>query len=485
MGFGPCPRVDEVDGHVVEHDTEVVPLVERGLEAGEVEAVTPIGERLLHPVLVGAVLPLVVAVVAGPAGTADPLAQVGDGRVGELDAELLGLHVQQNDTMPTTPLGPPLAGVRVLDLSQVLAGPVCGRILADLGADVIKIEAPQGDLTREVLPLVNGQSLYYTHANAGKRGVGVDLRTEHGAALVGDSRERADVFIENFRPGVLARRGLGADDLLARTRASCTARSAAGVGTVRGQTGRRTRRWCTPRRVASSSTARLRDAPPAQELHSHGDINAACSRRTRSSRALFQRERTGAGQHLDVSMAEALVYTDEWTLHRRRRVRARADPRHLELPDLHASPTAPTSRWWATRCALVQIAAATRRRRASSPDDHAKRRGDPCRRSWRGCPTSPRWRRCSSRPGFLVSEVRIGSDLADTPWAEARGLFVEVEPDTRGGGRAVPVRPRRRRRTGPGAAAGEHRGLVLTELLGLDDADLDDCWKPAAQCDST
>src|SRR5262249_39695326 len=114
------------------------------------------------------------------------------------------------------PLGAPLAGVRVLDLSQVIAGPLCGRVLADLGADVIKIEAPHGDRTREVLPLVNGQSLYYAHMNAGKRGVGVDLRTEAGAAVVAQLAEHADAFVENFRPGVLARRGLGPDDLLAR-----------------------------------------------------------------------------------------------------------------------------------------------------------------------------------------------------------------------------------------------------------------------------
>ena len=306
-------RVDEVDGHVVEHDAEVVPLVERGLEPGEVEPVAPVGERLLHPVLVGAVLPLVVAVVAGPAGAADAIPQVGDGRVGELDAELLGLHVQQNDTMPRTPLGPPLAGVRVLDLSQVLAGPVCGRILADLGADVIKIEAPHGDRTREVLPLVNGQSLYYTHANAGKRGVGVDLRTEAGAALVARLAEHADVFIENFRPGVLARRGLGADDLLARNPRLVYC-SISGWG----QDGPWANRQAYAPLIHAEAgrielAARLRDEPPRQEIHNHGDINAAMCATHAVLAALFQVERTGCGQHLDVSLAEALVYTDEWS----------------------------------------------------------------------------------------------------------------------------------------------------------------------------
>jgi len=89
-----------------------------------------------------------------------------------------------------TALGPPLAGVRVLDLSQVISGPLCGRLLADMGADVVKIESPDLDRTREVLPEVNGQSLYYDHMNAGKRGIGVDLRTADGAALVGRLAER-------------------------------------------------------------------------------------------------------------------------------------------------------------------------------------------------------------------------------------------------------------------------------------------------------
>ena len=207
----------------------------------------------------------------------------------------------------------PLAGVRVLDLSQVIAGPLCGRVLADLGADVIKIESPDGDRTREVLPLVNEQSLYFTHANAGKRGVGVDLRTADGAALVARLAEHADVFIENFRPGVLARRGLGVDDLLARN-PKLVYCSISGWG----QDGPWANRQAYAPLIHAEAgrielAARLRNAPPQQEIHVHGDINAAMSAASAVLAALFQAERTGRGQHLDVSLAEALLYTDEWS----------------------------------------------------------------------------------------------------------------------------------------------------------------------------
>src|SRR5262245_63925666 len=95
----------------------------------------------------------------------------------------------------------------------MISGPLCGRMLADLGADVVKIEPPGGDPTRRVPPLVDGVSPYYAQANAGKRNVGIDLKAPEGASVLARLAATADVLIENFRPGVLARYGLDADAL--------------------------------------------------------------------------------------------------------------------------------------------------------------------------------------------------------------------------------------------------------------------------------
>ena len=107
----------------------------------------------------------------------------------------------------------PLDGVRVLDLTHTLAGPLCTRILADLGADVVKVEGPTGDQVRPFPPVVDGTSAFFHHFNAGKRSVCVDIRDPAGADLVARLATRADVLVENWRPGALARRGLGADVL--------------------------------------------------------------------------------------------------------------------------------------------------------------------------------------------------------------------------------------------------------------------------------
>src|SRR5438045_1284050 len=103
----------------------------------------------------------------------------------------------------------PLAGIRVLDLSRVLSGPSCGKALADLGADVIKVEPPEGDLTRTAQPRAGGVPVYFAQQNCGKRCVSVDLRLDAGRALVADLAAASDVVLENFRPGVLDRLGLG------------------------------------------------------------------------------------------------------------------------------------------------------------------------------------------------------------------------------------------------------------------------------------
>src|SRR5688500_5333248 len=111
----------------------------------------------------------------------------------------------------------PLAGVRVLDLSRALAGPYCTMMLADAGADVLKVEPPSGDDSRGWLPIADGdagsESAYFLSANRGKRSVRLDLKSEEGAARLRELAGRADVLVENYRPGLLDRLGLGLDGL--------------------------------------------------------------------------------------------------------------------------------------------------------------------------------------------------------------------------------------------------------------------------------
>jgi crotonobetainyl-CoA:carnitine CoA-transferase CaiB-like acyl-CoA transferase len=102
----------------------------------------------------------------------------------------------------------PLSGVRVIEFCQVLAGPYCGALLADMGADVIKVEAPEGDLMRSWPPLLEGYSQYFASVNRNKRSVVLDLKVEGDRAAARALALSADVVLENFRPGVMAKFGL-------------------------------------------------------------------------------------------------------------------------------------------------------------------------------------------------------------------------------------------------------------------------------------
>src|SRR6201996_5500644 len=103
----------------------------------------------------------------------------------------------------------PLAGIRVLDLSRLLAGPFCTTILGDLGADIIKVEAlPDGDLYRKSAPFHGGESVSFLAVNRNKRSIAIDFRKAGALDLVRDMVERADVLVENFKPGTMENMGL-------------------------------------------------------------------------------------------------------------------------------------------------------------------------------------------------------------------------------------------------------------------------------------
>ena len=113
----------------------------------------------------------------------------------------------------------PLSGMRVLELAQIMAGPTCGMMLADMGADVIKIEPPFGELGRQIgPPWIAGESAVYLSVNRNKRGMALDLKCAHGREVARRLADNADVVVENFRPGVMRALGLDYDTLASSNR---------------------------------------------------------------------------------------------------------------------------------------------------------------------------------------------------------------------------------------------------------------------------
>lgn len=140
--------------------------------------------------------------------------------LGQDTDEVLGSVFEKEAVKPATPAdggdASPLKGVRVLDLTRMFAGPYCGQLLADLGAEVIKVEEPRiGDPTRRNIPMVNGESTYYMAVNRGKKSITLDLKHPDGRAVLLGLLKTTDVLIENFRPGVMDRLGLAYQDLRA------------------------------------------------------------------------------------------------------------------------------------------------------------------------------------------------------------------------------------------------------------------------------
>lgn len=211
----------------------------------------------------------------------------------------------------------PLAGLVVLDLTRVLAGPYCTRLLADLGARVIKIERPgQGDdMRRGFLQIEEGredQSTYFVRVNAGKESVSLDLAHPEAQGVVLDLARAADVVVENFLPGVVRRLGCDYESLSA-ARPDLVYCSISGYG----QTGpwRHQPAFAHVINAASGMMDLEREqgeAPRPSNLQA-ADVLAATHAFGAITSALWRRERTGQGAYIDVSMLESLVAADDTT----------------------------------------------------------------------------------------------------------------------------------------------------------------------------
>ena len=208
----------------------------------------------------------------------------------------------------------PLNGLRVVDFSRVLAGPLCARTLQDLGAEVIKIEPPSPDVSRFAFPSTDGMSGYYAQQNAGKRNVSINLNLPGAYELVLKLCDTADIVVENFRAGTLGFFGLDYETLAKRNPRLISA-SITGYG-QNGPWRSRMAYAPTVQAEAGFTENSMRHygnalAEPRTDSLSHADVYTGLQAVIAILSALNSRQRSGRGQYIDVAMAATLLAVNE------------------------------------------------------------------------------------------------------------------------------------------------------------------------------
>ena len=205
----------------------------------------------------------------------------------------------------------PLEGIRVLDFTRVLSGPHCTRMLSDMGAEVIKLEPPEGDLTRFAFPRVGSMSTYFAQQNIGKKNISMDLKKPQAIALIKQLVLHCDIVVENFRAGVMDKLGIGYE-VLSEINPRLIYAAISGYGN--------SGPWVNRRAYASVVNAETgltglqadaRGGEVSNDPHSHADVYTGMEAASAILAALFQRTQTNVGQFVDVSMAQTMLYVNE------------------------------------------------------------------------------------------------------------------------------------------------------------------------------
>jgi len=375
--------------------------------------------------------------------------------------------------MNQTALPSPLAGLKVLDMSRVLAGPFAGRMLCDLGADVVKVEPPEGDVTRLWGSVIGNVSGYYAQQNSGKRNISIDLKQSAGVDLLKSLASKADILIENFRPGVMDRFGLDYTTLAA-SNPGLIMLSISGFG----QTGPERERAAYAPVVHAEIGFLQRQATiarsyPVDLTISVADTNASMHGLVGILAALHLRHSTQKGQHIDIAMIDASIVTD--------------DRLHYQIEPGEGSQPQPNE-VWQTAAGPLMLAGDFRYlwrlvekyygASDANPDaDLATRIAG--RRSWisaflnETCPTREAVLEALDRMNIAWGDVRQGPDVVNQPTVQHRGTLTQVTyPD--GSVRRIPQSPYRFSAAssmvrGPAPGLGQHNFDVLQDWLGMED----------------
>lgn len=386
----------------------------------------------------------------------------------------------------------PLSDVVVLDLTRALAGPIASRLLSDLGAEVIKVEPPDGDLTRAIVPRVAGMSVYFVQYNVGKQCVSLDLTDPAGRELFLRMVEQADVVLENYRPEVMARLGLTYDDLVARNpRIILASISGWGHGNSRSSQGAYASAIHAETGVTEMVARRRGEGDaPRNDPMSHADTYSGLHAVAALLAALHMRDRTGEGQAVEISMAESTLVVNDlaaaeltgedpqvgfrggqnWS-----GIYRLSDGRHVNI-----TIDCTTDGGFGTFCRAAERPDWREDERFRTVTDRVANRAalEAEIGAWVArFASAAELEAAIGVSTVLAAEVRTVAELAGTAWAAERGAFVDVELG-QGDAIRVPQAPWRFSAAASGVRPevgfrGEHNRVVLRRLLGLDDAELD------------
>ena len=370
----------------------------------------------------------------------------------------------------------PLEGVKVLDFSRVVAGPFAGRLLSDLGADVVKVEPPDGDGTRIHGKKVQGVSGMFNQQNAGKRNICLDLRAPDGVELAKDLAAVADIVLENYRPDVMARLGIDFATLSA-VNPKLIMLSISGFGHDSPESHRPSYAPVVHAEVGLLHRMAARNGTEPGDLPlSVADTNASLHGLIAVLAALNMRHHTGVGQHIDMSMMDATFSTD--------------DRSHFELEDVPDTlpvcpivdlPFGPVFIASDMKLLFIKLC-----RRCGLEDPTPDGADLETKIALREQAIEDRLKLCGTPQQFAElmdtidipwGQVRDPHDLEAQATLKHRGMIVQID-DRAGGTRPVADSPYRFSHAksgvrGPAAHRGEHNRPILKDWLGLADTEID------------
>jgi crotonobetainyl-CoA:carnitine CoA-transferase CaiB-like acyl-CoA transferase len=387
----------------------------------------------------------------------------------------------------------PLAGMVVLDLSQILAGPVCGMMLADMGADVIKVEKPDGgdDNRRAGPPFIGGQGAGFMAANRNKRSLALNLRDESGRQVFERLLEQADVVVENFRPGVMERLGIGYERLskLKPSLIYCSISGHGGTGPYKDRGGFD---LIAQGMSGLMSITGVPDGVPVKVGVPITDISAGILAANGVLCAYIHAQKTGQGQLVDTSLLEAGIAYTIWessgyfadgeipgplgSAHR-----VSAPYQALRTSDGYINIGAPTQRTWEQLCRAIGQEELIEDQRFREPGDRKAREEELAAllEEIFSQQSTAYWLETLEKAGMVAGPINNIAQVYDDPQVIAREMKVDLEDPDLGTlhNIGIPVKlsatPGSIRRRAP--MLGEHSWEILTES-GFAEQEIEDLF---------